>query len=462
VSGLDLPTLQALAYAKATQPDTLTALTVATGEAEIQQLEGEWAERDIPIPLTVVDSPYRDITGPVLQHVLQLRSTNPRSLVVVYIPEYVVGRPWEQLLHNQSALRLKGQAALPTRRAGHQRALAAPIRPTCGAACSPAGGHELGDSIMILSSTVGVPRARIWAGLACGAGGLVLLTVGLITIRGVVSLADVVLLYLIPVVLAAGVGGLWAALPAALVADVVVNFFFVPPYNTLIVGNLEHVVVLLIYVLVALAISLAVDFAARQRAPAAKREVEARLLSRVSTVPLGEGSLPGLLNDIKDTFGMTGVALLESQATGEEPVASAGTVSRSRPVLSAPAGDSLRLVAWGPEVFGQDAAALRRMAGVAARALEAQRLSAEAARADDLAQIDRARSALLAAVGHDLRTPLAGIKVAVSSLRQSDATLPPEAQAELLATIEESTDALSELVDNLLGLSRRRRPERAP
>jgi K+-sensing histidine kinase KdpD len=92
----------------------------------------------------------------------------------------------------------------------------------------------------------------------------------------------VVLLYLIPVVLAAGVGGLWAALPAALVADVVVNFFFVPPYNTLIVGNLEHVVVLLIYVLVALAISLAVDFAARQRAPAAKREVEA--LCRVASV----------------------------------------------------------------------------------------------------------------------------------------------------------------------------------
>lgn len=307
---------------------------------------------------------------------------------------------------------------------------------------------------MILSSTVGVPRGRIWAGLACGAGGLVLLTVGLITIRGVVSLADVVLLYLIPVVVAAVVGGLWAALPAALVADVVVNFFFVPPYNTLIVGNLEHVVVLLTYVLVALAISLAVDFAARQRAQAAKREVEARLLSRVSTSPLGEGSLSGLLHDIKDSFGMTGVALLESQATGEEPVASAGTVGRSRPALSAPAGDSLRLVAWGPEVFGQDAAALRRMAGVAARALEAQRLTAEAARADDLAQIDRARSALLAAVGHDLRTPLAGIKVAVSSLRQSDATLPPEAQAELLATIEESTDALSELVDNLLGLSR--------
>jgi K+-sensing histidine kinase KdpD len=306
----------------------------------------------------------------------------------------------------------------------------------------------------VTSSAVGLPRARIWAGLASGFGGLILLTVGLVAVRGMFSLADIVLLYLIPVVLAAVVGGLWAALPAALAADLAVNFFFVPPYYTLIVGNAEHVIVLLTYVLIALVISLAVDFAARQRAQTARRETEARLLARANTAPVGEASLTDLLDDIKDAFGMTGVALLERRATGEEPVASVGAATQSRPVLSAPAGDSLRLVAWGPEVFGQDAAALRRMAGVAARTLEAQRLAAEAARVDDLARIDRARSALLAAVGHDLRTPLAGIKVAASSLRQSDATLPPDAQAELLATIEESTDTLSELIDNLLDLSR--------
>jgi K+-sensing histidine kinase KdpD len=317
-----------------------------------------------------------------------------------------------------------------------------------------AGGAGETLRIVTFSSAVGLPRARIWAGLACGAGGLILLSVVLVVVRGTLTLAAVVLLYLIPVVIAAVVGGLWSALPAAVAADLVVNFFFVPPYYTLMVGDAEHVIVLLIYVLVALTVSLAVDFAARQRARAARRETEARLLSRASAAPIGENSLPDLLDDIKNSFGMTGVALLESRATGEEPVASVGTVSSARPVLSAPAGDSLRLVAWGPEVFGPDAGALRRMAGVAARALEAQRLAAEAARADDLAQIDRARSALLAAVGHDLRTPLAGIKVAVSSLRQPDTTLSPAAQAELLATIEESTDALSELVDNLLALSR--------
>ena len=107
VSSLHKPTLQALAYARATHPSDLTALTVASNKDETDRLEQEWADRDIPVPLTVIDAPYRDITGPVLQYLARLRSDNPRTLVVVYIPEYVVGRFWEQLLHNQSALRLK-------------------------------------------------------------------------------------------------------------------------------------------------------------------------------------------------------------------------------------------------------------------------------------------------------------------------------------------------------------------
>ena len=102
VSRLDQPTLQALAYAKATRPDTLTALTVATGEAEIQQLEGEWAERDIPIPLTVVDAPYRDITGPILRYVAGLPHAG-RTTWSSSTSRVRGWPPWEQLLHNQSA-----------------------------------------------------------------------------------------------------------------------------------------------------------------------------------------------------------------------------------------------------------------------------------------------------------------------------------------------------------------------
>ncbi|MGH3713359.1 MAG: APC family permease [Micromonosporaceae bacterium] len=109
VSKLHKPTLRALAYARATRPDTLTALTVATSPEELRALQTEWAERGIPVSLTVLEGAYRDITNPVLQHIASLRGDHPRDLVVVYIPEYVVGHWWEQLLHNQSAFRLKAR-----------------------------------------------------------------------------------------------------------------------------------------------------------------------------------------------------------------------------------------------------------------------------------------------------------------------------------------------------------------
>jgi hypothetical protein len=109
VSRLHRPTLRAMAYARATRPDSLTAVTVATSVEDVRALQAEWAERGIPVPLTVLDSPYRDITGPILEYVAQLRQAGPRDVVVVYIPEYVVGHWWEHLLHNQSALRLKAR-----------------------------------------------------------------------------------------------------------------------------------------------------------------------------------------------------------------------------------------------------------------------------------------------------------------------------------------------------------------
>ncbi|MCO5993523.1 APC family permease [Actinoallomurus rhizosphaericola] len=109
VSKVHTPTLRALAFARATRPNTLTALSVATSQEEADRLEREWAERDIPVPLTILDSPYRDITGPVLDHVTRIRLKSPRDVVSVFLPEYVVGRWWEHLLHNQSALRLKAR-----------------------------------------------------------------------------------------------------------------------------------------------------------------------------------------------------------------------------------------------------------------------------------------------------------------------------------------------------------------
>jgi len=109
VSKIHAPTLRALAYAKATRPSDLVALTVAVGDEESQQLRADWDAHEISIPLTIIASPFREITSPVLDYISHIRRSSPRDVVTVFIPEYVVGHWWEHLLHNQSALRLKGR-----------------------------------------------------------------------------------------------------------------------------------------------------------------------------------------------------------------------------------------------------------------------------------------------------------------------------------------------------------------
>jgi amino acid transporter len=107
VSNLQLPTLRALSYARATRPDVLEALTVNVDDVETRKLTHSWEDSDINVPLKVVASPYREVTGPVLEYVKRISKEAPRTVVTVFIPEYVVGHWWEGLLHNQSALRLK-------------------------------------------------------------------------------------------------------------------------------------------------------------------------------------------------------------------------------------------------------------------------------------------------------------------------------------------------------------------
>ncbi len=142
VSRLTTPTLRALAYARAARPSTLTALTVQTNPAESDQLLRDWEARGIPVSLTVLDSPFRDITRPALEYIADIRRSSPRDAVAVYIPEYVVDHWWEQLLHNQSALRLKSRllfqpgvmvTSVPWR-LGHE----APVHPGGGSAAPDA------------------------------------------------------------------------------------------------------------------------------------------------------------------------------------------------------------------------------------------------------------------------------------------------------------------------------------
>nr|WP_279164312.1 APC family permease [Rhodococcus erythropolis] len=109
VSKLHMPTMRALAYARATRPDTLEAITVNVDEPDTRALVREWEKSDVTVPLKVIESPYREITKPVLDYVKRVRRDAPRDVVTVFIPEYVVGHWWEQILHNQSALRLKSR-----------------------------------------------------------------------------------------------------------------------------------------------------------------------------------------------------------------------------------------------------------------------------------------------------------------------------------------------------------------
>jgi hypothetical protein len=109
VSKLHRPTLRALAFAKASRPHVLEAITVKIDDADTLALQDEWHRRDIGISLVVIDSPFREITRPVIDYVRRIRRDSPRDVVCVYIPEYVVGHWWENLLHNQSALRLKSR-----------------------------------------------------------------------------------------------------------------------------------------------------------------------------------------------------------------------------------------------------------------------------------------------------------------------------------------------------------------
>ena len=109
VGKLHKPTMRALAYARVSRPNVLEALTVELDPRQTRAMIEQWDELNIPVPLKVVSSPYRELVRPVIRYVRDLRKASPRDIVMIYIPEYVVGRWWEQILHNQTALRLKGR-----------------------------------------------------------------------------------------------------------------------------------------------------------------------------------------------------------------------------------------------------------------------------------------------------------------------------------------------------------------
>ncbi|MFJ9440241.1 ATP-binding protein [Kitasatospora sp. NPDC101235] len=306
-------------------------------------------------------------------------------------------------------------------------------------------------------------RTRTVTGWLIGLVGPPLMAIVLTAIGGL-GLSTDMLLFLSLTVCAALVGGLLPAIGSALVGSSVLNYYFTPPLHTFTINEPQNIMAVAIFTIVGISVASVVDLAARRTQQAARSQTEAQTLSALAgTVlrgaPNGDGVLTALMEQVRETFGQESAALLErpDPLAAWVPVAAAGPRPPVRPEeadVDVPVGDSLALVLRGRVLPGADRRLLGAFAAQAAVVLERRRLSREAAEARREAEGNRIRTALLAAVSHDLRTPLAGIKASVSSLRSADVDWDPEDEAELLAGIEAGADRLDHLINNLLDMSR--------
>jgi two-component system sensor histidine kinase KdpD len=296
-------------------------------------------------------------------------------------------------------------------------------------------------------------RRRRVGGLIATAAGLPMLT-ALLKAGPSLSLTNDILLFLAAVVGVALLGGLWPALLAAVAGSLLLNWFFTAPIGRFTIAEGDNLLALAIFVIIAIAVSWVVDTAARRTRQAVRAGADAQTLATVAgSVLRGERPLPALLERLRETFALDSVTLLENGAV----VAEAGS-----PVCTHAADadaevkvdENVTMLLKGRPLQAGDRRIVEAFAAQATIALRQQRLSAEAATARPLAEADRMRTALLAAVSHDLRTPLAAAKAAVDSLRSADIEFDDHDRAELLATADASLDRLTRLVTNLLDMSR--------
>jgi two-component system sensor histidine kinase KdpD len=273
-----------------------------------------------------------------------------------------------------------------------------------------------------------------------------------------VSQATDAMAFVLATVIAAIVGGLGPALFAAALSGVLLDFFFAQPYYHLTIQEPQSVVALVVMVTVAVLVSLVVDQATRRAKQAAQARTEAALLaSYARTVLTDPHPLDRLLDKVRENFGLSSVALLEKHEDGWQRVAWVGLAPCDEPDdadIDVPVTADVHLALRGRALPAADRRALEAAAGQALLALRQQRMTAQTAQAQRRADATELRTALLSAVGHDLRTPLTSIKAAIGSLRDPELHLSSHDTAELLATIEESTDRLTGLVANLLDSSR--------
>jgi two-component system sensor histidine kinase KdpD len=328
-----------------------------------------------------------------------------------------------------------------------------------------------GGSLTLRRRLAGYLLAAVFAPVA---------TVVLAATRGDVNLTSDVLTFLVGVILVALVGGFIPAVLEAVAGSLLLNWYFTPPIHQFTIADANNAWAIGVFIIVAVMVSSVVDIAARRTKQAARAGAESELLvTTAGSVLRGQQALPALLEQVRESFGMRSVSLLECQGadggdpgrdgtpgktsrilgpgrrwmvvatTGDEPVTSPEDADVEVPVT-----DMLTMALRGRPLPATDRRVLGAFAAYAAAALEQQRLTAEAEAAKPIAEADRMRTALLTAVSHDLRSPLASAKAAVTSLRSPEVRWTKADRDELLATADESLDRLARLVDNLLDMSR--------
>jgi two-component system sensor histidine kinase KdpD len=301
------------------------------------------------------------------------------------------------------------------------------------------------------------PRRRLLAWLTAVVG-IPALTAVLVPMRDDVGLPTILLLYLLLVVVVAALGGVVPAMVSALAAFLVVNRLFTAPIHKWTIAEAENLVALIVFVIVAGVVSAFVSAAARRTAEATRAAAEAETLAGLVGTVAEPDPLPVLVDHLRRAFGLGGVALLRrTDGDSWQAETVAGEAAPRTPAEAdqvRPLGADLVLAIRGSDLAAEDQRVLNAFVAQLAAAIDRRRISAQAAQATALAEANELRSALLQAVSHDLRTPLAGIKASASSLRQLDIAWSDVDRSEFLRTIEDETDRLTTLVGNLLDMSR--------
>ncbi|PRX48345.1 two-component system sensor histidine kinase KdpD [Prauserella shujinwangii] len=299
---------------------------------------------------------------------------------------------------------------------------------------------------------------RHLTGWALALLGPALVTVLALPVRSATDLSAEALSYLLAVVVVALLGGAGPALASALLSAALLCLLFAPPYPSFAVSSARDLVTVVAMLAVSFAVVLVVDQAARRSARAARARTEASLLASYARIVLADPApLEHLLAKVRENFGLTSVSLLERRDGAWHRVAGSGGPPCTDPDeadADVPVTADVHLTLRGRSLPAADRGVLETAAGQALLALRQQRMAAATAEAERKAEATELRTALLSAVGHDLRTPLTSIKASIGSLRAPDLRLSEEDTAELLEAIEISVDRLAGLVDNLLDSSR--------